>query len=172
MNPRESREFLGMLADLAHDGYTLVTWDGMRRLWNGLAWASGDRVLCRQLASAHVDMMFHLVCVRGHRLSLSRAAEEMGLSTVPTDRRNELWQSGQWFTLLEHVAQDAQTTLKLAERCQLLGKMLWRAGSGQIASLSLPEGWLCVNDALRLPTPDVAGLYRPASRRALTAWMY
>ena len=63
---RDVRRLVQQLGELAGRGYTLLTWDAMRSDWDLLASQAQDRVFCRQLASQHVDMVFHVVCARGH----------------------------------------------------------------------------------------------------------
>ena len=69
---RMSRDSLAALVrslvSLSGQGYTLLTWNGTGFDFDVLAEESGLREECQQLALSHVDMMFHLFCVRGYRL--------------------------------------------------------------------------------------------------------
>ena len=73
---RMSRDSLASLvrtlADLAGEGYTLLTWNGTGFDFDILAEESGLREECGELALSHVDMMFHLFCIRGTRWPSAR----------------------------------------------------------------------------------------------------
>jgi hypothetical protein len=166
---RAARALLKLLTKLDAMGYTLVTWGGLRRLWHPLAEASGDREVCRYLASTHVDMLFHLVCARGHSLGLARAARGLGFDHVLKADDDQL---DNGLGLSGVLVMDLYATLWLAEKCEARGSLSWRTGSGQTATLLLPDGWLTVEEAMKLPKPDVVGLDCRVSRRMHTAWMY
>ena len=51
-------------------GYTILTWNGLSFDFNVLAEESGMHDECAELALNHVDMMFHIFCLRGHYLGL------------------------------------------------------------------------------------------------------
>lgn len=171
----EVRRLLNYLRELSGRGYTLVTWNSMGFDWDLLASESQDRSMCRQLALRHVDMMFHIVCVRGHRLSLSRAAHGMQVAGRNTQvggtESQRMWAQGQHLSALGQLSQDVRITLDLADKCEQLQELRWEAHSGRPASLKLPQGWLTVEEAREIPPPDVSGLQRPVSRASLTAWM-
>jgi hypothetical protein len=175
MSRIEVRRLVSYLEELSNRGYTLLTWNGMGFDWDLLATESLDRAACRQLALRHVDMMFHVACARGHRLSLERAARGMrlagGMSGPNSTSALQLWAKGQYVAALGQLSHDVRLTLELADKCQEAGELRWESQSGRPASLPLPEGWLTVDEARRLPPPNVTGLDRRVCRASLTAWL-
>jgi hypothetical protein len=172
MSRVEVRRFINYLADVYARGYTLVSWDAMRVDWDILAAESNDRTACRRLALSHVDMMFHVVCARGHHLSLAKAARGMAVARQMNGRSPErLWASGNFSAALGHLNHDVRVTLELAHRCREEGVLRWTSRAGRPASMPMRDGWLTVREARHLPPPDVSGLESPASRRSLVAWM-
>ena len=172
---RDVRRLVQQLGELAGRGYTLLTWDAMRSDWDLLASQAQDRVFCRQLASQHVDMVFHVVCARGHRLSLEHAAYGMELTLERPDAHrttaSQRWSEKNYRPALESLSQHVRLTIDLAHVCQEQGLVAWESQSGRRTQLELPQGWLTVAEALQLPTPDVSGLDRPLCRKTFTAWM-
>lgn len=175
MNRAEVRSFLRYLGELTSRGYTLLSWNSMGFDWDLLATQSLDRRSCRQLALGHIDMLFHVVCVRGHRLSLQRAARGMRVASHHTQIggtvAQQLWAEGHYVSALGQLSQDVRITLELATKCEKEQELRWESQSGHPASMKLPDGWLTVEEARRLAPPDVAGLQRPVSRVSLVAWM-
>jgi len=172
MSRSEVRRFVQYLADLVGRGYRLLSWNATALDWDVLAAESGQFDTCRRLALSHVDMMFHVVCVRGHRLSLHKAARGMGVADQLSSRDPErLWSLGHFDAVLGYLRHDARVTLELAHKSQDAGWMRWTSRAGRDAYLPLPDGWLTVRDANHLPKPDVSGLDFPTSRRSLTSWM-
>lgn len=172
MSRNDARRLVYHLEDLVVGGHTLVTWNGAGFDWNMLATESGEFKLCRELAEHHVDMMFHVVCARGHRLSLGKAARGMGVArNVDGWDAEALWNQRRYDVALARLTRDVRVTLQIAERCQARGALDWTADSGRVACLSLPAGWLSVAEASQLPAPNVAGLSYPTCRSSVTGWM-
>lgn len=57
MSRDDAAELVNFLAEAADSGSTILTWNGLD--FDILAEESGMVEECRQLALAHVDMMFH-----------------------------------------------------------------------------------------------------------------
>ena len=71
---------LKYLGKMVENGYTILTWNGLKFDFHVLAEETGRLEECRTLAlGRHIDMMFQVVCLRGHRLALDVAAKGMGL---------------------------------------------------------------------------------------------
>ena len=172
MNRSEVRRLVYYLEELVTRGYTLVTWNGTGFDWNILATESGEYAMCRQLARQHVDMMFHVVCARGHRLSLHKAVRGMGVAKQANKwDAEQLWSDGEYGKVLKRLSEDVHSTLDVAHESERRRSLDWLSGAGRKTSLSLPNGWLSVREAIHLPPPNVAGLESPASRHAAVAWM-
>ena len=82
-----------------------------------------------------------------------------------------LWAEGRREEGLQYVGQDARTTLDLATTCEPRGELRWIARSGKLRSMALPEGWLTVEEAGRLPLPNTSWMDEPWSREEFTGWM-
>jgi hypothetical protein len=102
--------------------------------WTGfdfdvLAEESGMLEKCRSLAIDHVDIMFHALCRLGHGISLSSAAQGMGLvgkeGKLTGNLAPRLWAKGRRAEVLEYVAHDVEITLGLAEISEACGFLRW-----------------------------------------------
>lgn len=163
------------LMERAEAGDSIVTWNGLKFDFIVLADESGLNAECRELARAHVDMMFHFFCIKGFPVSLDKAAE--GMKVTPKSKvvsgamAPGLWAEGKCEEILEYVAQDAMTTLELAETCDKKGKLSWITGKGSKSTAILERGWLSVEKARRLPSPDTSWMDSPIRRASFTDWL-
>ncbi len=158
-----------------HEGYKIVTWNGLGFDFDILNEETGGNSDCKFLARKHSDMMFHLFCEKGYPLSLDKAARGMGLkgktegvngAQVPL-----MWQSGQFEKILEYLSQDVRTTLELAAVCENKHHLEWFSNTGKLQHLALPKGWLTVENALMLPEPDISWMSNPWPRRKFSGWL-
>jgi len=180
-NPRSQmtrddiRDMVALLFNLVNEGYTIVTWNGLSFDFDVLAEESGMLEECRQLAVNHVDMMFHLLCVKGFRLALNTAAKGMGLpgkiSGMTGRNAQQLWQQGEYDRVLEYTVQDAKTTVDIALQSEGRHALFWTSRRGNPQWLDLPNGWLTVGDAMQLPEPDTSWMTNPLQRQDFTAWL-
>jgi hypothetical protein len=106
---------------------------------------------------------------------LDKAAKGMGLPGKTEGMSGELapvlWQQGQQERVLEYVAQDVRTTLAVAKAVLLKKQIAWMSSSGKPQRVSLPQGWLTVQQALQLPLPDTGWMSQPKKRSEFLAWM-
>ena len=72
------RRLVRYLEERTKQGYTLVTWNGVGFDLDVLAEESGMWKECKQLAVAHVDMMFHVLCKLGIRRLPQRRSQGNG----------------------------------------------------------------------------------------------
>lgn len=112
----------------------LVGWNSLSFDWQVLAVESGMYAECKELALNHIDLMFAFLSKQGHRLSLASAAEGIGLKKGVAGLDNgaracDLWQAGEYETVLRYCAQDAIITLELAKHA-LNGGFPWRTKAG------------------------------------------
>ncbi len=176
--PQLSREeAAALVADLQRhvdDGYTLVTWNGLSFDFDILAEESGAREACAALAVAHVDMMFHVVCTKGHFLGLQTAASGMGLdgklSGVSGADAPQLWADGEFEKVLAYCVQDVRATAELAAAGDQARELRWKSKRGKSASLALPDGWATVTAALQIPEPDTSWMSNPPQRDGFLGW--
>ncbi len=120
-------------------------------------------------------MMFHVLCQLGHGVGLDAAARGMGLAGKPEGMNGglapTLWAEGKREEVLRYVGHDARTTLDVARACESCGEFRWVARSGRLRCMTLGEGWLTVEEALRLPLPDTSWMDEPWPREKFTGWM-
>ncbi len=65
MSQAETAHMVSELVRFASQGCTLLTWNGLAFDLDILAEESGRAAECKALATAQVDMMFHVVCAKG-----------------------------------------------------------------------------------------------------------
>ena len=175
MSQEEAHQLVLYLYACTREGFTLLTWNGLGFDFDILAEESQLYPECQELALNHVDMMFHLFCSRGFPLGLDRAAKGMGVPGKPFGMSGELapryWKEGKRQEVLEYVAQDARTTLLVAQASERAGALRWISNTGKPQTLPLPHGWLTARQALALPIPDNSWMKRPWRREKFTAWL-
>jgi hypothetical protein len=119
--------------------------------------------------------MFHVLCRLGYGVGLDAAARGMGLAGKTKGMNGDLapvlWAQGKREEVLCYVAQDVRTTLELATACEACGALHWVARSGKVRRMKLPDGWLTVEAAGRLPEPDTSWMDEPWPRERFTGWM-
>jgi hypothetical protein len=173
MSRAEACFMIEQLKSLAKEGYTLVTWNGLSFDFDVLAEESGLPSECAELALGHVDMMFHTVCQLGHRLSLGKAAEGLGVGekTGSGSDAPAMWADGRCDEVLRYNVQDARLTLAVAEESQRRRQLVWITARGRARSMPLSRGWCCVRDACRIPLPDTSWMDDPPSRADFMKWL-
>jgi len=71
----------------------------------------------------------------------------------------------------QYVARDVRATPGLATVCEARGAFRRVARSGRLRTTALPEGWLAVEAAGRLPEPDTSWMDEPWSRTRFMGWL-
>lgn len=175
MSRAETQELVNYLQDQAAIGGTILTWNGLGFDFDILAEESGMKPACAQLALQHIDMMFHVFCLKGFPLGLDKAALGMGLAGktpgITGDMAPKMWQAGQYQQVLEYVEQDVQTVIDLWFAVDGLRQLKWTSNRGYPQRLSLPNGWVTVERALSLPMPDTSWMSNPWPRARFTDWI-
>jgi len=175
MSQQEVGKVVEYLAAKVGQGYTILTWNGLGFDFDILAEESGMLAECKKLAIDHVDMMFHVLCRLGYGVSLNAAAHGMGLRGKPEGMNGAkapiLWAEGKRHEVLAYVTQDVQTTLDVALACEGCGNLSWIAKSGNLRTMRLPDGWLSVDQAEKLPQPNTSWMSDPWQRATFTEWM-
>ena len=173
MSRAEVCSMIEQLKSFVDKGSTLVTWNGLAFDFDVLAEESGLPSGCAELALGHVDMMFHAVCQLGHRLSLGKAAEGLGVGekTGSGCDAPAMWAEGRRDEVLRYNVQDARLTLAVAEESQRRGQLVWITARGRAGSMPLSLGWRCVRDACELPLPDTSWMDDPPSRADFMKWL-
>jgi hypothetical protein len=175
MSREDAEELVEYLAEMVQSGHTVLTWNGLGFDFNVLAEESGAVDQCKKLARGHVDMMFHVLCELGYPVALDKAARGMGLPGKPKGMSGvqapAMWLDGQHQKVLDYVAQDVRITLQLAEACRKQASFKWITRKGSRSDMPLDRGWLRVEKALKLPTPDTSWMSSPLSRNEFTGWL-
>jgi hypothetical protein len=176
--PRMTQEDVCNLVDYlcgaVADGYRILTWNGLSFDFDVLAEESGLHAECAELALNHIDMMYHVFCIRGHYLGLDKVAKGLGLpgklEGVSGAKAPAMWANGEQDKVLEYVAQDVVTTLQVAEGVDKLGAVVWTSNTGRGNIIDI-DRWLTVTEAQALPLPDTSWMREPVSREKFTAWI-
>jgi hypothetical protein len=175
MTRDEAANLVQYLSQQVESGFTLLTWNGVGFDLDILQEESQLLQDCRELATNHVDMMFHVVCARGFGVSLDAAARGMGLAGKPEGMSGEkapvLWAEGKREEVLRYVGQDVRTTLDLALACESAGALHWISQRGKLRTMKLVDGWLTVEEALALPLPYTGWMDEPWKREEFVGWL-
>jgi hypothetical protein len=175
---------LAALEDAVGRGGTIVTWNGAGFDFRLLADETGRHADCARLALKSVDMMFQVLCERGHPLSLDSALKGAGLpakvNEVTLGNGNVVqingadapryWQEGEYAAVMRYCAADAERTLALAVACQRSRRLAWISQKGRPNDMYLRTGWLTVEQCLALPLPDTSWMTRPIAREDVLKW--
>jgi len=175
MSAGQAGQLVDHLLAATRSGVTLLTWNGLGFDFDILAEESGHQADCAALALEHVDMMFHLFCLRGYGLALDKAAHGMGLPGKLRGMSGELaplyWKEGKQGLVLDYVTQDVRTTLAVADAVEARRALRWVSMSGNEQFLRLPDGWYTVKKALELPLPITTRMRNPWTRSKFTDWL-
>lgn len=167
--------FVSYLEDQCAAGFVPLSWNGLGFDFDVLAEESGQRAACRNLALAHVDMMFHVFCEKGFPVALDKVAAGMGLpgktKGMTGKEAPHRWSAGDHQSVIEYVSQDVRTTLAVAAAAENGKGMAWITGQGKRAWLPLPAGWMTVDVARKRPLPDTSWMSDPKPRSSFTAWL-
>lgn len=173
MSQDEAAELVEEIARIMVEGHTIFTWNGLGFDWQVLAEESGMRTVCEELARQHVDMMFHLFCVKGYPLALETAAEGMGAGSktegMDGSMAPRMWQRGEREAVANYCRDDAELTRAVAAAATR--ELRWTSRSGRPNNLRLTDGWLTVEKAMRLREPDTSWMDDPISRNMFQGWL-
>ena len=175
---------LGALEEAAGRGDRVVTWNGAGFDFRLLADETGRHTDCVRLVMKSVDMMFQVLCDRGHPLSLDAALKGAGLppkvdqvtlrSGAPVHINGaeapQYWQAGEYGAVMAYCAADAERTAALAVACRQSRRLAWTSQKGKPNQIYLRSGWLTVEQCLALPLPDTSWMTRPMTRDDVLAW--
>ncbi len=163
------------LRQMSIDGCSVLTWNGLGFDFDILSEESGSFKICRELALGHVDMMFHVFCSLGYPVSLDKSAQGAGLpgktAGMSGDKAPTLWAQGHYQKVLDYVAQDVRVAMEIALTCERRRKFEWITRKGTKSSLALANGWLTVEESLKLAEPDTSWMSSPLHRVDFTNWL-
>jgi hypothetical protein len=175
---------LAALEEAVGRGDTLVTWNGAGFDFRLLADETGRHADCARLVMASVDMMFQVLCDRGHPLSLDAALKGAGLPPkmdqvtlrsgeavhISGAEAPQYWQAGEYSAVAAYCAADTERTAALAAVCQKSRRLAWTSQKGRPNEIYLRTGWLTVEQCLALPLPDTSWMTKPMRREDVLAW--
>jgi hypothetical protein len=157
------------------NGFTILTWNGCGFDFDVLSIESGLKKECAELALHHVDMMFHIFCVKGFAVGLDNAAKAMNTSRktvgVHGDMAPKMWRDGKFKEVIEYVSQDVKSTLDIGNTCESEKVLRWITRRNTTGYMPLPNGWITVEEALKLPEPDVNWIPNHWARSKFYGWM-
>lgn len=162
------------LNNLIHQGYTLLSWNGLGFDFDVLREESADDMnFCRDLALSHIDMMFHFFASKGYPLGLDAAAKGMGLPGKPEGmdgaKAPQLWLTDP-YRVLSYCSLDVKNTLAVAEAVDDSGGITWTARSGRLNNWQLGSQWLTAKEAMALPEPNTSWMSDPWPRSKFYGW--
>lgn len=182
MLPHDVIPLIDYLAEQQEAGYTIVTWNGLGFDFDVLAEESQSPLAthqCRELALAHIDMAFAMLCEKGYMCGLNNAAKGMGLSGKTEGMSGALaptlWAQGreEQEKVLEYVGQDARTTAQVYEAIIEKGGLTWVTRKGYLTK----SPWcpatgriLTVREANETPLPNTSWMDNPWPREKFLGW--
>ena len=178
MNQHELMSVADELWRYVHEGYQIVTWNGLQFDFDILN-EEADCLLQnipRLAMDHHIDMMFQVVCSLGYPLGLDTAAKGMGLPGKMEGMHGDLapvmWRRGfaERQKVVEYVGKDAIATLELANVILEKQYLRWISKSGRVQVKPMAE-LLTVKKCLELPMPDTSWMSNPLKRESFTEWM-
>lgn len=178
MNEQEVGQIISRLLSVCQT-HDIVTWNGLSFDWHMLQLeAPRDlKVAPPLLAYKHIDLMFMVMCYKGHYLSLAKAADGMKvfrkLDTVKLSNGQEVhikgelapmyWQRGETYAVLEYLRGDVKATLEVAKAVREGGYLRWRSDSMRPHFIS--TDLMTVEQCLSIPRPDTAWMGATAPKR-------
>jgi hypothetical protein len=176
MSQEECEEMVNYLTDCQNDGYPVVTWNGAGFDMRVLAEECGHDI--GLLTLEHIDMAFHMLCVKGYMIGLNTAAHGLEVGSKMEGMHGSLapvmWAEGRESQekVLQYVAQDAILTSQVYQAIQEKKRLPWtsRSGNPQVWFLN-DRGLLPVCEADQLPLPDTSWMTNPRMRGDCLGWL-
>lgn len=166
-------------------GYKITTWNGLSFDFRLLADESGMHGEVAELALRHVDLMFIVVCYRGHYLGLQAASRGAGIKGKLTEvmlndgsyitdmdgaRAPELWAAGEYNAVLTYLRQDVNALYKLANEVLKNGGIRWTSKKGRFNEIPFKH-FKTVEECLAIPEPNTSWMSDPPNRYDALAWI-
>lgn len=170
------------LTNMVRNGYTLLSFNGAGFDFNvlmeeeTLIFNQEQIPVWKDLALNHIDIYFQIFAQKGYCKGLNHLAKAHGLTGkaegVNGALAPQMWLDGRYHEVLDYCASDVEMTLELARIGEELGFLQWQSNSGSMDSVSLPDGWLTVAEALKLPEPNTSWQGAKAWKRdKFTGWL-
>ena len=187
MSRHVSWELSMFLRDRLRDGYVPLTYNGagfdFRVLLRELAGSQLCEDQIEHLALNHIDIAFAFFADKGFMIGLDTAAKGMGLSGktegMTGAKAPELWAGDldNQLQVLAYVSQDVQTTANLYREVLNVGRLQWKAKSGNTGYWIIPQkpggrAFLpTVQEAMNFSEPDTSWMDEPWPRSKFVGWL-
>lgn len=176
MSQRDLQAAVSFLESKTHAGYTILSWNGLSFDFSVLAEESNLWDRCRQLAINHVDPMFHVLCLRGFGVKLTKAAKALGIPGKYKDltwsKTPRMWARGRTEPVLQCAKRDCEIVLQVARISERRGAFSWVTRRGYVRTFDLPRRWFTVREAMDLPIPDTSWMDTPWPRSKFNGWLF
>jgi hypothetical protein len=173
LSPGECEEVVCHLEEASRAGFSIVTWNGIGFDFPILATKVPHlKSRLQSLALNHVDIMFHIYCLKGFPLAMEAAAKGMGISAkkiMKSDDVPTMWGTGKRQAVIDYVNEDVEVTIQLAEKIARRKEISWVSKTGNPALLQIPEIKL-VKDCMNIPLPDVSWMKSSVPRENYVGW--
>lgn len=181
----ECQAMIAKLISLVDDGYTIVGWNSTNFDFDVLAEESGMYKECAELALNSIDLMFIVVTLRGHYLGLDKAAKGANIQgklhevtltdgTKLTDmsggKAPGLWKAGEYQAVLDYLADDARSTLELAQWIEKHKMIRWISERGFEQKIHVPKLYT-VRECLEIDPVLPELVTNPVDRKSMMEWI-
>lgn len=171
MTQDEIDQLIDEMVEWNEAGHSLLAWNGLHFDLRNLAGHCPHRLEeLSDIAMNMVDPMFTVVCTRGHRLGLDKACQGAGIAgkkhevtlddgSILTDmdgsKAPKLWAEGEANAVIDYLAEDIGSLLRLAEYMRNYGVLPWITGKGGRQHMEWSRNWT-VRESLTIPVPDTS----------------
>ena len=171
----ELNPMLDYMVGKVAEGYSILTWNGLKFDFDVLAEESGMPKLCAFLAMTHVDVMYQFFCMKGFPCALAKAAQGLGLPGKTEGMTGAvapvLWAGSleDRQKVLRYVAGDVEALLAIVKVIDATGLFKWVTTRGITKTVRMGD-WLTVKQASNLPVPDNSWMDKPMLREDFYKW--
>lgn len=179
MSAQQCREMVNRLVFLYHQGYDIVSWNGLGFDFDVLAEEVRDDEYAKRVADLalhSVDPAFVMLCAKGYMIGLNTAAKGLGVEGktegMHGDLAPQMWRQGreQQNKVIDYVEQDVIATANVYEAMRKIGGVQWTSRTGRINYWRMPNSNFGVGEGLVLPEPDTSWMSNPRSRASVYSW--
>lgn len=170
----QTQKFLQLLWDTYKAGFKLFTMNGTGFDWQ-LLYRITEDTRCIKLALKSYDPCFQVLCMTGFPVGLEslavannvpRAYKEMEGKSAPKE-----WYLGNFQEVMTYVTGDVIRLEGVVKSIIKQRGVYWQTNSGGLRWLMMPQGFLTVEQCLKLPFPDTSWQTNPIKREDNLRWM-
>lgn len=177
MNGVQLSQMIDHMVRCVRDGYTIATWNGLKLDFKLLyLLTKNEDVRC--LAANHADMMLTFMCCTGYYAALKNVEGQHGITRTGDKlgvHAYEVWEQGDYQSVLDYVIEDADNTLLLANDIANCGQIKRLTQRGAFRAVDVPTvhtsgdqppRLLTVKESISLPHPDTSWMRDPGPMRS------